>query len=137
MAAVLPPSVFVIKQTNPEKILVTRPIKIKRRGQSRSYPHHIIPSQVADEEDDVDEHLKKHYDGRSWDMYVRITDFRKNQQLHIPPQAAGANNACADSDYGHFLSFPPDPAATMIAQESSYQHYEESSDRDMIFGDLE
>jgi hypothetical protein len=119
----------------PTKIAVTRPIKIKRRGQARSYPHHITASQLADEEDDADEHLRKHYDARSWDMYVRITDFRKNQQHHIQ-QATGAD-AYVNGDYGHFLPFPPDPSATMIAPDSSHQHYEESSDHEMIFGDLE
>jgi hypothetical protein len=135
MATVIPPSVVVIKQTNSEKIAVTRPIKIMRRGQARSYPHHITASQLADEEDDADEHLRKHYDGRSWDMYVRITDFRKNQQHHI--QQATGSDAYVNGDYGHFLPFPPDPSATMIAQDSSHQHYEESSDHEMIFGDLE
>jgi hypothetical protein len=133
MATVMPPSVLVIKQASPEKISVTHPIKIKCRGQARSYPHHITASQLADEEDDVDEHLRKHYDGRSWDMYVRITDFRKNQQHHIQ-QATGAD-AYVDGDYSH-LQFPPYPSATMIAQDS-HQHYEESSDHEMIFGDLE
>jgi hypothetical protein len=134
MATVMPPSVLVIKQTNPEKIPVTRPIKIKHQGQARSYPHHITASQLADEEEDVDEHLRKHYDGRSWDMYVRITDFRKNQRHHIKP-TTGAD-AYVNVDYGH-LQFPPDPSATLIAQDSSHQHYEESPDHEMIFGDLE
>jgi hypothetical protein len=135
MATAIPPSVLVIKQTSPEKITVTRPIKIKRRGQARSYPHHITASQLADEEDDADEHLRKHYDARSWDMYVRITDFRKNRQHHIQ-QATGAD-AYVNEDYGHFLPFPPDLSTNMIAPDSSHEHYEESSDHEMIFGDLD
>ena len=134
MVPVMPPSVLVFKQTNPEKISVTRPIKIKSRGQARSYPHHITASQLANDEQDADEHLRKLYDGRSWDMYLRITDFRKNQQHHIK-QTTGAD-AYVSRDYGQ-PHFPPDPSASMIAQDSSHQHYEESSDHEMIFGDLD
>jgi hypothetical protein len=135
MDTVLPPSVFVIHQANPEKITVTRPIKIKRRGQNRSYPHPPTASQLADEEEDVDEHLRKLYDGRSWDMYVRITDFRKNQE-HYVQRATGANDY-VNGDNGHYLPFPQDHSATMVAQDSSHQHFEESSDHEMIFGDME
>jgi hypothetical protein len=131
----LPPSVLVINQTRPEKESVTRPIKIKRRGQNRTYPYPLTASQIADEEDDVDEHLTKLYDMRSWDMYMRITEARKNQQQSIQ-QATGAN-AYVNGDYSHFLSFPCDPSATMIDQDLSHLYHEESPEHEMIFGDLE
>jgi hypothetical protein len=135
MDAVLPPSVLVIKQTSPEKGSVTRPIKIKRRGQARSYPYPLTASQIADEEDAVDEHLRKLYDMRSWDMYVRITEARKNQQHHIQ-QATGAT-AYANNGHGQFLSFPPDHSAATIPLDSSHHHHEASLDHEMIFGDME
>jgi hypothetical protein len=70
--------------------------------------------------------------GGNWDMYVR-TDFRKST---APQQATGADSY-VNRDYSVSSKFPPDPSAAMIAQGLRPPTHYESSDHEMIFGDLE
>jgi hypothetical protein len=133
----LPPSVLIIKQMSPEKGAATYPIKIPpRRGKTRSLP---LPAGSPDEEDIANEHLRKLYDTRTWDMYMRITEARKNQRHHtntVHIQHASYVNASAHGN-GHFLCSLPDGSTGMMPQDSSQQYSGDLPDHEMIFGDLE
>ena len=109
----------------------TAPVPVQSRKSRSSLGTWGTPNESVGEAQ-MDE-LQRMYDMRTWDMYIRITEARKNkpqptmiphqQQQHLPLRSA-------KDDYDHFI--------TGVEPMDSPDHPADASQsEEMIFGDLE
>jgi len=112
----------------------------RRREKTRSCPLPVVRCEHWSYEEDDAEHLQQHYDKRTWDMYIRITQAREKQQqlsnngVHILIDAEQQAFGTYD---GTCQCLTDVPAVVFDASHCLYYPECKENDCEMIFGDLD